>query len=54
MKKIDIAYGEVGASVKRKSERVVANNPEFETIMKIKDIIVIKREVQKTGSPNFR
>ena len=46
MKKIDIAYGKVGASVKRKSERVVVNNPGFETIMKIKDIIVGKREVQ--------
>ena len=32
MKKIDIAYGKV---MKRKSERVVVNNPGFETIMKI-------------------
>ena len=41
-----MAYGEVGKAVSTKCDRVVKNNPGYENIVKIKDVIVGKEEVE--------
>ena len=41
-----MAYGEVGKVVCAKGDRVVRNNPGYDNIVKIRDIIVGKEEVE--------
>ena len=42
---MSVAYGTVGLAVKSKCERILLNNPGFDTLKKIKEILIGKNEV---------
>ena len=44
--KIQSAYGEIGKLVSAKFDRIIKNNPGFQNVSKIRDIIVGKKEVE--------
>lgn len=40
LRKISVAYGDIGRKVQKKCDHIVANNPDLKTVENIRDIIV--------------